>query len=206
MNARTKQSTFLSPILVWRVAVICTVLCAGLYAGAQLTTQSFSADKVVTRRGQTTTAKVYATPAAFRTEGVQNGKKFIAIERFDRKVIWSLMPDQMLYVEVAMPDGAQAAAALMDLTKGVQAKNESLGSEQMDGFLCDKSRTTVTWGGITGSSTEWAAKELGGFVVKKQDDTSGEITEYKNIQLGPQDPSLFELPAAYRKMSLSGGQ
>jgi hypothetical protein len=43
---------------------------------------------------------------------------------------------------------------------------------------------------------------LGGFVVKKLDEKSREITEYKNIQLGPQDPSLFELPAGYKKMSM----
>ncbi len=206
MKSRAKLSGSHLRELAWRAAVICTILCSSLGAGAQFTNRSFSADKVVTSRGKTTTAKVYATPTASRTEGMQDGKKFIAIERFDRKVIWSLMPDQKLYLEMAMPDGAEAAAALKDTVKGVQAKHESLGSEQVDGFLCEKTRTTVTWEGITGTSTEWAAKELGGFVVKKQDDTSGEITAYKNIQLGPQDPSLFELPADYKKMSLSGEQ
>jgi hypothetical protein len=184
------------------------VLLSGRGVSAQLISKPFSADKVVTKHGKTTTAKVYATPTATREEGVNNGRKYIAITRWDRKVSWSVMPDQKMYVEIALPVGADMANAMNQLGKALmkdaQVKQESLGSEQVEGFLCDKTRITVTWQGITGSNVQWAAKELGGFVVKKQDDTAGELTEYKNIQLGPQDPSLFELPAGYKKMSLSG--
>jgi hypothetical protein len=208
MSAITSPSRFASPGLVWGVAFIATILFSAFGLSAQLTSKPFSADKVVTKRGKATTTKVYATPAAVRAEGEQNGKKYIAIDRFDLKVIWSIMPDQKMYVELPMPAGADMAAGMNELAKGMmkdaQVKHESLGSEQVNGFLCDKSRLTVTWQGITSSSVEWASKELGGFVVKKQDDTLGEITEYKNIQLGPQDPSLFEIPAGYKKMSLSG--
>jgi hypothetical protein len=90
------------------------------------------------------------------------------------------------------------------MMKDAQMKQESLGSEQVEGFRCDKTRMTVTWQGITDTIIEWAAKELNGFVVKKQDVESGEITEYKNIRLGRQDPSLFELPADYQKLSMRG--
>jgi hypothetical protein len=208
MNAKTKQSTLGSPGLAWRVAFVCTFLFSGHGAIAQLTSKPFSADKVVTKGGKTTTTKVYATPTAVRAEGEQNGKKYIAIDRFDRKVIWSIMPEQKMYIEMEMPAGADMAAGMNELAKGMmkdaQMKHEALGSEQVSGLQCDKSRTTVTWQGITGSSVEWSAKELGGFVVKKQDDTLKQLTEYKNIQLGPQDPSLFELPAGYKKMSLTG--
>ena len=210
MNAKTKQSRFGSLELAWRVAVICAVLFTGRGVSAQLVSKPFSADKVVTKRGKTTTDKVYATPTAMREEGVQNGKKFISITRFDRKVLWSIMPDEKMYFEMAIPAGAEVAAAMTELSKGMmkdaQVKQESLGSEQVEGFHCDKTRMTVSWEGITSTTTEWTAKELGGFVVKKQDEALGEFTEYKNIRLGPQDPSLFELPAGYKKMSMSGRQ
>jgi hypothetical protein len=204
MNANTKQSTLGSLGLVWRVAFICTILFSGHGASAQLTSKPFSADKVVTKGGKTTTTKVYATPTALRAEGEQNGRKYIAIDRFDRKVIWSIMPDQKMYVEMEMPAGADMAGVAKGMMKDAQMKHEALGSEQVSGLQCEKSRTTVTWQGITGTSVEWSARELGGFVVKKQDDTLKEITEYRNIQLGPQDPSLFELPAGYKKMRLTG--
>ena len=41
-------------------------------------------------------------------------------------------------------------------------------------------------------------------MVQRQDEKLGQITESKNIQMGPQDPSLFELPEGYQKMSLGG--
>jgi len=107
-----------------------------------------------------------------------------------------------LYNEMPIPAGAQVAAGMKEMMKGVQVKQESLGSEQVGGYHCDKTRMTVTWQGVTGTTIEWTAKELNGFVVKKQDETTGELTEYKNIRLGPQDPSLFELPAGYKKMSM----
>jgi hypothetical protein len=202
MNGKTKQSRFGSLGLAWRVAVISAVLFSGRGVSAQLFSKPFSADQVVTKDSKTTTAKVYATPAAMRTEGVQDGKKFVAIFRYDRKVVWSLMPDEKMYFEMPMPAGAQVAAGMEEMMKGVQVKQESLGSEQVGGYHCDKTRTTTTWQGITDTTVEWAAKELDGFVVKKHDETTGELTEYKNIRLGPQDPSLFELPAGYKKMSM----
>jgi hypothetical protein len=202
MNAITKQSTFRSLRLTWRVAIIGAVLFAGRGVSAQLFSKPFSADQVVTKDGKTTTAKVYATLTAMRTEGVQDGKKYITILLYDRKVLWSLMPDEKMYFEMPIPAGAQVAAGMKEMMKGVQVKQESLGSEQVGGYHCDKTRSTVTWQGVTDTTIEWAAKELNGFVVKKQDETTGELTEYKNIRLGPQDPSLFELPAGYKKMSM----
>jgi hypothetical protein len=98
----------------------------------------------------------------------------------------------------------ELAAGMKDMMKDVQVKHEPLGSEQVSEYHCDKSRTTVTWQGITSSTVEWAAKELGGFVVKKLDEKTGETTEYQNIKIGPQDPSLFELPAGYQKLSMGG--
>jgi len=112
------------------------------------------------------------------------------------------MPDEKVYFEMAIPAGAQVAAGMKEMMKGMQVKHEPLGSEQVGGYHCDKSRMTVTWQGVTATTIEWAAKELNGFVVKKQEVESGEITEYKNIRFGPQDPSLFELPAGYKKMGM----
>lgn len=208
MQARMRQSRFGAHGLAWCVALVGLVLFSARAASAQMASKPFSADQVVTKHGKTTTNRVYATPAAMRVDGAQDGKKFIAITRWDHKVIWSIMPDQKMYFEMPIPAGAEMASAMNELSKTMmkdaQMKQESLGSEQIEGFLCDKTRTTVTWQGITGTTVEWSAKELGGFVLKKQDDTSGVLTEYKNIRLGPQDPSLFELPTGYKKMSMSG--
>ncbi len=91
----------------------------------------------------------------------------------------------------------------------VKVERESLGSEKVGPYNCDKFQVRLTLRQPAGgflprykrnayTRIEWAAKELGGFVVKGQDE-GGETDEYQNIQLGPQDPSLFEIPKGYRK-------
>jgi len=190
--------------LALKAAVLCAVLFTSRLASAQVTVKPFSADMVKTSHNKTTTAKVNMIETAMRSEGVEHGQKYISIMRYDRKVLWSLLPQQKMYFEMPIPAGAELAAGMKDMMKDVQVKRESLGSEQVGGYLCDKTRMTVTWQGITSTTIEWAAKELGGFVVKRQDEKLGEITEYKNIQIGPQDPSLFELPPGYTKMNMGG--
>ena len=202
MNGKMRHSRADSGRMVWHIAILCAVSLSGHGVRAQVTSQPFSADMVKTTSKKMTTAKVNMIESAIRTEGVEHGKKYITIMRYDRKVLWSLMPEQEMYVEMRMPAGAELATAMKDMMKDVQVKREPLGSEQVGDYHCDKSRTAVTWQGITSSTIDWAAKELGGFVVKKLDEKTGETTEYHNIKIGPQDPSLFELPAGYQRLKI----
>ena len=202
MIGRTMQVGVRAVGLAFQVAALCAMLFSSRDASAQAIFRPFSADQVHTMRKKTTTGKVYAIENAMRSEAEDKGKKSISIIRFDRKVMWVLMPDQKMYLEMPWGDPAEWAAAV----KGAQAQRESLGPEQVGAFHCEKSRVTATYKGITGTYLEWAAKELDGFVVKRQDEKGSWSTEYKNVQLGAQDPSLFELPAGYQKMSMGGFQ
>jgi len=200
MQGKTGRSGSSSFGLTWQAVVMCAVLFSPRCVAAQAIFKPFSADHVHTARNKTTTGKVYAIENAMRSEAEDKGKKSISIIRFDRKVMWVLMPEQKMYLEMPWGDQAEWAA----VAKGAQAQRESLGSEQLGSYHCDKSRVTTTYQGITGTYIEWAAKELDGFVVKRQDEKGFWSTEYKNVQLGSQDPSLFELPAGYQKMSMGG--
>src|SRR5260370_17193476 len=88
--------------------------------------------------------------------------------------------------------------------QGAKVDRTALGSEQVGAYLCDKSRVQVIYEGKQYTTIEWAAKELNGFVVKRQSEKGDWSTEYQNVQLGPQDPSLFEIPAGYQKLNLGG--
>jgi hypothetical protein len=200
MNGTTGKFGATPPRLILRMAILCAVLCSARGANAQAMLKPFSADQVHTMRNKTTTGKIYASENAVRTEGQEKGKSSTNIMRFDRKVMWILMPDQKMYLE--MPWATQAEWAVA--ADGAQVKRESLGSEQVGAYHCDKSRVTVTYKGTTSTQLEWAAKELDGFVVKRQDEKGMWSTEYQNVKLGPQDPSLFELPAGYQKLSMGG--
>jgi hypothetical protein len=204
MNKKAGHSEGGSRSLISCIVIMLAVLLTGHEVNAQVTSQPFSADMVKTKGNKTTSAKVNMIETAIRTEGTERGKKYITIMRYDRKVLWSIMPEQKMYVEMPMPAGAELATAMKDMMKDVQVKHEPLSSEQVANYHCDKSRMTVTWRGITTSTVEWAAQELGGFVVKKLDEKTGEMTEYQNIKLGPQDPSLFELPVGYQKLNMGG--
>ena len=203
MTSKTKRSIDSLPGR-WKFAAFCAVLAFAGGVRAQVTSKPFSADMIKTSHNKTTTAKVNVIATAIRTEGVQNGQKFITIMRYDRNVLWSIMPDQKMYFEMPIPAGAQMASGMKEMMKGMDVKRESLGSEQVNGFLCDKTKMIVTWQGITATSIQWAAKDLGGFTVKTLDERTGDTTEYKDIHPGPQDASLFELPAGFKKMDMRG--
>jgi hypothetical protein len=169
-------------------------------ARAQALLKPFSADQIHIVNKKTTTGKVMALENAVCVEGENKGKRSITITRFDRNVMWTLMPDQKMYMEMPFQGLAEMASTI----KGATAKRESLGSEQVGAYHCDKARVETTYEGKVYVSIEWAAKELDGFVVKKSDEKGSWSTEYQNVQIGPQDPSLFEIPAGYQKFSLGG--
>lgn len=191
--------TRFSHCLSW-LALGCALCLSGQSTSGQSLFKPFSADQVHTVNKKTTTGKVQAIENAVRIESENKGKKSITITRFDRNVTWSVMPDQKMYMEIPFPGIGEMASTI----KGATVKRDSLGSEQVGAYHCDKSRVETTYEGKVYVSIEWAAKELDGFVVKKSDEKGSWSTEYQNVQLGPQDPSLFEIPAGYQKLSLGG--
>jgi hypothetical protein len=161
----------------------------------------FSADQTRTMLKKTSTGKIYFTLNAARVENVdEKGNKTIQILRFDKKVMWNLMPAQKMYLE--MPGAGLSEWASWADEQGAQ--RESLGMEQVGEYHCEKFRVHSKVLGQSVTSLEWDAKELDGLPVKTQDEKGTWSTEYRNVQLGPQDPSLFEIPSGYQKMSMGG--
>jgi len=174
------------------------IVCAG--ANAQMKNPSFSADQVKVTAGKTSTTKVYSSDKAVRVEKEEKGRKSITIMHLDQKSVWVLNPDQKTYMDMG-----GLGAASMDLANSVgdsKLEREALGSETIGAYHCDKYRVKTTFDGKVYTMIEWDAKELGGFAVKQADEKGGWSKEYQNVKLGPQDPSLFELPADYKKLDL----
>jgi hypothetical protein len=160
----------------------------------------FSADQIHIMGNKTKAMKVHANQNAMRMEGEEKGKRSIVIMRFDRKVMWSLLPDQKMYVELPWASQGEWTSYMQQ----ANMQRQSLGDEQVGAYHCEKSRVQVTLQGKVYTSFQWTAKELNGFVVKTQDEKGQWSNEYQNVQLGPQDPALFEVPADYKKLSLGG--
>jgi len=199
MNRKIKRAVW-RRLLAFQFALFCGLLVGSPGAGAQTSIPSFSADEIRTMRKEVTSGKIYASADAVRTEGERKGMKTISIMRLDKKVVWNLMPDQKMYMELPFMGSADVASMAKDAT----IEKEPLGSEQVGAYHCDKYRVKATYEGKVYTSIEWDAKELNGFAVKKGDEKGAWTTEYQNVRLGPQDPSLFEVPAVYKKVDLGG--
>lgn len=162
--------------------------------GGAIAFQPFSADAVVIDPTQPKrTVKLYVTERAMRSEGVENGNSFVLILRRDKSLMWSLSPDTKLYSEQKFGDAPTSVE--LSATTDPHCKVEK--QEEMSGYQCEKQVCSTSLG--TGHQrlieTRWAAVELGGYVIKSTD--GYETIELTNIDVGPQDSSLFELPGDY---------
>jgi len=171
-------------------------------AYAQAHNPSFSADQVQVMGKRTTTSKVYSSDKAIRIEKEERGKQSITIMHLDRKAVWVLNPEQKTYMD--MGGIGQAGMEMASSMKGAKVQRDPLGSEQVGAYHCDKFRVQTTYEGHVYTSVEWDAKELNGFPVKQADEKGSWSKEYQNVKLGPQDPSLFEVPSGYQKIDLAG--
>jgi hypothetical protein len=180
---------------------------AGLLLGcvasfAQSPFRPFSADQIQTTGKRVTTGRVYFNEKAVRLESEQKGKQTITIMRLDHKAVWVLTPAQKTYMDM----GGLGALGMewASSAEGAKVQREALGSEQVGAYHCDKYRVHTTWENHVYTSLEWDAKELDGFPVKQADEKGSWSKQYQNVRLGPQDPSLFEIPADYKKIDLGG--
>jgi hypothetical protein len=181
------------------VALFALLLCcSGAFAQSAL--RPFSANETRTVGKKTTTRKIYVTDHTVRieTNGDENGQGSIAIVRLDLNQIDILSPARNTNIE--MPYAGEAGAANAEFTSylnGAEVQRESLGIDQVGRYRCEKSRVNVTYKGRVYVSMEWAATEMKGFVVKRQGVDGEWSTELSNIQFGPQEPSLFEVPSGF---------
>jgi hypothetical protein len=181
------------------VALVALLLCCSR-AFAQSPLRPFSANETRTVNEKTTTRKIYVTDHAIRieTNGDENGQRSIAIVRLDLNQIDILSPARNTNIE--MPYAGEAGAANAEFAfylNGAEVQRESLGSDQVGQYRCEKSRVNVTYKGRVYVSIEWAGTEMKGFVIRRQGVDGEWSSELSNIQFGPQEASLFELPSGF---------
>jgi hypothetical protein len=168
----------------------------------------FSATQVVTQGSQRYEMRVAMRENAFRMEMEQQGQRMIMITRPDRNLVWTVLPDQRMYMEFPigggpmgrqMP-GQQGGFADVMRESGADSEIEMLGFEQVSGYRCQKFRFRNRHKGETHSGVVWSALALNGFPIKMMEEKTGTVVEYQNIRIGPPDAALFEVPPGYRKM------
>jgi outer membrane lipoprotein-sorting protein len=139
-----------------------------------------------------------------RMETSEQGQKAINIIRGDKKVMWMIMPDEKMYMEMPLTRQKEDITSRMS-DPDVKMEKNFLADEKVDGHPTKRYHVTMTRGGKKESSGfMWEAQDLNNFPVRWQEENKKTTVTWKNIELGDVPDSRFEVPAGYQKMGMPG--
>ena len=187
------------------VSIACLVAFATTAHGTGLPvpTVEYSADRVMETEAGTFEGKVYFAKDKERNETRMRGMTSVTILRRDKQIGWTLMPAQKMYQQMDLAKARQQSGDQPD----EQADITEVGSETLEGQPTTKYKLIMKDGSAGGFM--WFTKD--GIMVKmdsvvKSGRKKSRMTlTLKNLQVGSQDASLFELPAGYNAMPSFGG-
>lgn len=166
----------------------------------------YSADATVENEEGTMKQKIFVTPTKERKEMLTGaGEGAVQIFRYDNKVMWMLMPSEKMYMEHSIGGGPSRGSDTSQWTY----EDTAMGEETLNGVRVTKYKTIAT-------STD--GKKYGGFswrtreginvkqdlLYKEGNDKKRMLTELSNLQIGRQDPKLFEIPEGFTKFDMGG--
>ena len=179
-----------------KVILLCGILVIASGLAASASAVEFSADMVSTAQGRSTTTKVFVKDRMFRME--PQGAHSYSIMRGDKQLTWLVMPDQKSYMEMKADPNKEPKAE--EKVRG-EVSRKLLGTETVDGHPTQKYEVTYTQGGKTEKMYQWMATDIK-FPVKMAGVDGSWTMEYKNIKMGSQPASLFEVPSDYKKTGM----
>jgi hypothetical protein len=154
----------------------------------------------MTSNGESITGKYYFKKDKTRNEITRDGEKFITITRMDKKIIWNLMPEQSMYMELPYDINRVMNEVPKDKHPG-EIERKSLGNDKIDGKSCTKYLVTIKENGKTTKFFQWITTD-NQFPIKTEFE-NGEFTqEYRNVKFGPQPNALFEIPKGFSKLGI----
>lgn len=206
MEKGTRRRIFGSRSLLLSAVAFWILLFNSPCVVARTSLRAFSADVVRIVDMKTSTGRIYAIRSAVRAEleGKEKGEKSITIVLLDRNEIYTLQSARKTNIQVPyVDDSGGGDAEFAGFLEGADVQRESLGVGQIGQYHCDRYLVKITYKNHVFTRIEWAAKELDGFVVRREGQQGEWSSEYSNVQLGPQDPSLFEIPQGYTTIRYS---
>jgi hypothetical protein len=164
----------------------------------------YSADSVIETAEVSMKGRVHYAPTRERREMVmgRGGDKMITITRHDKKVAWTLMPAEKMYMETSI-------AKSKDDLSSYKIEQTVVGPDTVNGVSTTKSKIIMTgpkgekMGGFMWTTKENIVVKMDAIAIDKKQKHRYK-TELTNLKVGKQDPKLFEVPAGYEKMSIPG--
>ncbi len=167
---------------------------------------SFSAEVIRSQTGkskQISTGRMYVSPDGIRTETVQQKKTVWMIFKPAMKTVWTLFPEQKSYFERTnyaldrppLPAEAESPCRLPTFSCN------KIGQELVEGRLTNHWQIELRdKKGTKPHANLWVDFRLKLAIVEKYAD--GLTVRMKQIQEGPQPPSLFQIPQGFHKITL----
>lgn len=187
------------------VVVGATLLVAGTAAaGEERLAVEYSADQVIEAQDAAMKGRVYYTPTKERRDMNQDGTNMIMIMRHDKKVSWMVMPEEKMYMEMAMKPSAEKT----DLS-AYKIEQTPMGQETVNGQSLNKSKIVMThssgskMGGFMWTTKEGIMAKIDTISVEKGSKDRFKM-EQTNIKVGKQPADLFEIPRGVEKMDMGG--
>ena len=191
----------LKKLLSRPMLLIVSLFIIGLGIAVSGNAAEFSADMIQKSPMGNSEGKVFVKGEKFRQEMNIGGEKQIMIFQKDKGVVWVLMPEQRMYMEMTA-GGHQDMAPPTPEEMENMAEKKYLGQEKINGYKCKKYIFTPRDPSV-GTTTMWISNKLNIPIKTEMKSSAGPISmEYKNMQEKKIPDSLFTLPAGYRKMSM----
>ncbi len=164
----------------------------------------FSADMVQTVPHAVQKGKFVVKGNNFRQEMDMQGQKQITIFRQDKGVVWVLMPEAKMYMEMSSAAQAENLPQVDQQKIEQMAEKKYLGKQTVNGYACETYQY-IYHDKSMGTMTQWFSKKLNFPIKMEMQGPSGHMTtEYKNISEKSPSNALFEIPAGYQKMGMPG--
>lgn len=167
-----------------------------LFLGTQESSAADLTASLLTRAGgQTIPGKIFLKGEKTRVEVEVIGQKGITILRPDRKLMYIILPPQKAYLEA--PLTSEAGRNALCLAEEDQAGLKIIGTETLEGYICDKYEGTYQEQGKSGKFFLWMARELKRPIKMVTEDGSVSV-ELRQIRQEPLAEALFEPPPGFR--------
>jgi hypothetical protein len=164
--------------------------------------------RVMSADGETVQSRFhYQPPGRHREEMTREGMSLVVIMRQDLGLAWTLLPGGV-YMEVSLDgDDSEMPFSAGSSAEGI-VEYEKLGTEQVNGLATTRYRVVTLEDNVEAEGYFWVTEHW--IPVKSEvwmrDDHGFRIEmEIHELNIGAQDPALFELPAGASRMPGFGG-
>jgi len=196
-----------SKIVSWS-AVVIALVALQLSASTSLAAQ-FTADLVVTGPGDNYVYKFHVKDNLYRLQkikGPMNVPPYPTIVNKDTGITWGLNDQMHQYMEMKDLEKTGMMNPLVGWTMTLKFMIEKPGPiETVNGYDCETHLYTEA-GKSEITAKVWISKKLGHLIREERFGTNqNPVMELRDIQEGPVDSALFEIPEGYTQMDMGGG-